>query len=92
VDCFTRYLAHTGKRVSRAEYEANLTAKIDDPAFTDDILPLLARSVAGDSVAGYDESRLAFDALAGFDAAHAWANIHRAFITLLPGAPWKGPR
>lgn len=88
VDCFTRYLAHTGKRISRAEYEANLAAKIDDPAFTEDILPLLARGVAFDSDdAAHDAGRLDFDAPEGFDAARAWADVHRAFITLLPGDP-----
>lgn len=83
VDCFTRYLAHTGKRVSRAEYEANLAEKIDDPAFTTDILPLLTHAAASDSGG---------DASDRFDAARAWADVHRAFITILPGEPWKRPR
>jgi hypothetical protein len=93
VDCFARYLAHTGKRVSRAEYEANLAGRIDDPAFTKDILPLLARGVAYDSGdATYDAGRLAYDASEEFDAVQAWADVHRAFITILPGVPWKGPK
>jgi len=86
VDCFTRYLAHTGKRVSRAEYEANLAEKIDDPAFTKDILPLLTHGGA------YEAGGRADDAPEGFDAARAWADVHRAFITRLPGESWKGPR
>jgi len=93
VDCFTRYLAHTGKRVSRAEYEANLAAKIDDPAFTKDILPLLTHRGAYDSNdVAYDVGGLAFDVPDDFDAAQAWADVHRAFITRLPGEPWKRPR
>jgi predicted nucleotidyltransferase component of viral defense system len=86
VDCFTRYLAHTGKRVTRAEYEANLAEKIDDPAFTNDILPLLTHGVA------HEAGGRAYDAPESLDAARAWANVHRAFITRLPGESWKGPR
>ncbi|MEY4949642.1 MAG: hypothetical protein RL698_1853 [Pseudomonadota bacterium] len=93
VDCFARYLAHTGKRISRAEYEANLAAKIDDPAFTKDILPLLARGLAYDSDdAAYDAGCLAYDAPEEFDAVQAWADVHRAFITMLPGEAWKRPK
>ena len=46
IECFHHYLAAGGHRISRAEYEANMATKLDDPAFTDDILPLL---VATDS-------------------------------------------
>lgn len=93
VDCFTRYLAHTGKRVSRAEYEANMSEKIADPAFTQDIFPLLVRGVAYDSDdAAYDAGRLAFDAPTEFDAVQAWADVHRAFVELLPGDAWKRPK
>ena len=91
VDCFARYLAHTGKRVSRAEYEANLAAKIDDPAFTEDILPLLARGLAYDSAAD-GAGRLVSDPAEQFDAKQAWAQVHGAFVSLLPGEPWKGPK
>ena len=69
---------------ARAEYEANLAAKIEDPAFTQDILPLLARSPA------YDAGRLSFDVAEQFDAKQAWAQVHGAFVSLLPGVPWKG--
>lgn len=48
VECFQRYLAHGGHRVSRAEYEANLAAKIEDPAFTGDLLPLLVATAAAE--------------------------------------------
>jgi len=33
VDCFNRYLEHEGLRVSRAEFEANLAEKMEDPEF-----------------------------------------------------------
>jgi predicted nucleotidyltransferase component of viral defense system len=41
VTCFERYLQHDGISVSRAEFEKNLIAKLDDPAFLNDISPLL---------------------------------------------------
>lgn len=42
VACFLRYLEHSGQRISRAEFEANLEDKLADPAFLGDISPLLA--------------------------------------------------
>ena len=41
VSCFERYMTHENASVSRAEFEANLTAKMHDNAFLEDILPLL---------------------------------------------------
>jgi predicted nucleotidyltransferase component of viral defense system len=41
VECFERYLEEGNTRISRAEFEANLTAKLQMPAFLDDIAPLL---------------------------------------------------
>lgn len=48
VSCFLRYLGASGHRVSRAELEANLAAKLGDGAFTRDIEPLLAPGAAWD--------------------------------------------
>jgi predicted nucleotidyltransferase component of viral defense system len=42
VECFRRYLDHAGHRVSRAEFEANLAAKLSDPRFLEGVAPLLA--------------------------------------------------
>lgn len=42
VSCFRRYLDEAGLRVSRAEFEANLAAKLGDSRFRRDIKPLLA--------------------------------------------------
>jgi len=42
VTCFLRYLDEEGLRVSRAEFEANLAAKLEDPMFARDMDPLLA--------------------------------------------------
>jgi predicted nucleotidyltransferase component of viral defense system len=41
VHCFLQYMKHEGNSVSRAEYEANLSEKLDDNAFLEDINPLL---------------------------------------------------
>jgi len=48
VQCFLEYLSQSGLRVSRAEFEANLAAKLTDPAFTQDVAPLLGPGVAWD--------------------------------------------
>jgi len=45
VHCFLQYLDQGGLRVSRAEFEANLAAKLADPAFERDVEPLLAPRV-----------------------------------------------
>ncbi|MFH1845359.1 MAG: nucleotidyl transferase AbiEii/AbiGii toxin family protein [bacterium] len=42
VECFQRYLEQTNLRVSRAEFEENLSAKLNDSRFLNDIAPLLA--------------------------------------------------
>ena len=54
VECFERYMEHEGHRVSRAEFEANMDAKMRDPEFNGDIGPLLA-GVTYDPVAAYCE-------------------------------------
>ncbi len=50
VRCFGAYLAAAGQKVSRAEFEANLEAKLQDTAFKRDIEPLLVP----DAWAAYD--------------------------------------
>jgi predicted nucleotidyltransferase component of viral defense system len=45
VECFARYLAHDGKRVSRAELEMNLHEKLSDETFLSDVRPLVAPDV-----------------------------------------------
>lgn len=76
VECFEGYLAHEGARISRAEFEANLAAKMADPAFTDDVRPLLASHL--------------MDAEPGFDPVVAVAIVREELISRLPGEPWKG--
>lgn len=45
VECFERYLMNGGISISRAEFEENLVGKLRDPAFIDDIEPLLPTGV-----------------------------------------------
>jgi predicted nucleotidyltransferase component of viral defense system len=46
VECFERYLENSGLSISRAEFEENLADKLKDPAFIDDIEPLLPVGVS----------------------------------------------
>lgn len=48
VSCFRHYLENDGLRVSRAEFEQNLAAKLGDSTFARDIEPLLAPRIAWD--------------------------------------------
>lgn len=51
VECFQRYIEHNGLRVSRAEFEANLAAKLGTATFREDIQPLLSADVTYDAAA-----------------------------------------
>jgi predicted nucleotidyltransferase component of viral defense system len=48
VECFRHYTDHGGTPVSRAQFEANLEPKFQDPAFLEDIDPLLRPGVMFD--------------------------------------------
>lgn len=50
VVCFQRYLENDGLRISRAEFEANLQEKLNDPDFGRDLDPLLASGVKWDLI------------------------------------------
>jgi predicted nucleotidyltransferase component of viral defense system len=51
IECFSQYMAHEKRRITRAEFEKNLHAKATDPAFLDDLPPLLAEGVRYDASA-----------------------------------------
>jgi predicted nucleotidyltransferase component of viral defense system len=55
VECFLGYLAHEGKRVTRAELEMNLQEKLSDETFISDVDPLIAPDTAWNlgEAAGY---------------------------------------
>jgi predicted nucleotidyltransferase component of viral defense system len=75
VGCFSKYLVADGLRVSRAELEANLAAKMKDRRFITDLQPLLAPGiewepvVAAEWLADEVAPRLGGDAWKGSDAA-----------------------
>ncbi|MBI3184680.1 MAG: nucleotidyl transferase AbiEii/AbiGii toxin family protein [Myxococcales bacterium] len=48
VEAFLRYLEHQGRKVSRRDFEANLDAKLADPEFPKEVVPLLARGTTWD--------------------------------------------
>ena len=50
IECFQRYMAHDGATVSRAEFEANLHAKLASDVFRDDIRLLVPVDVDYDPV------------------------------------------
>lgn len=49
VACFTQYMSHEGHAVSRAQFEQNLHDKQSDPAFLEDIKPLLRTDIQYDA-------------------------------------------
>lgn len=55
VECFSRYLEHDDKRVTRAEFEMNLHEKLSDHTFLSDVEPLIAPDTIWniDEAAGY---------------------------------------
>ena len=52
--CFRRYMEHGGTPVSRAQFESNLAAKVNDRSFLEDVKPLLASGIAYDPAAAYE--------------------------------------
>ena len=48
VQTFLRYMEHEGHSITRAQFEENLTLKMQDPAFLADIRPLLITDVNWD--------------------------------------------
>jgi len=54
VECFVRYMEAAGARVSRAEFEANLSEKLESPSFLGDLAPLLPTGVIFDAPTGGD--------------------------------------
>lgn len=73
VHCFQRYMDHSKTHVTRAQFEANISSKLRDPAFRKDIQPLLAPDAPI------------------FDIDREGGLVIAAFLSLLPGASWKGP-
>lgn len=71
---FEQYMVFNNSKVSRAEFEANLTYKLTDRAFTEDILPLLPHSETGNKANELLDTE----------------KIQKEIICQLPGEGWKG--
>lgn len=54
VECFQRYISHDGVAVSRAEFEANLAAKLKTDVFVEDIRPLIPAEIEYDPMIAAD--------------------------------------
>jgi hypothetical protein len=54
IKCFQRYLAHGELTVSRAQFEENLTDKMQDDAFLEDVEPLLPTGVKYQAQTAYN--------------------------------------
>ena len=74
VECFGRYLQRSAVRISRAEAEQRMFAKLNNPGFLADMRPLLAATEA---------ARLTDDAMKA-----AFAKVFYRYVTLIPGDPW----
>jgi hypothetical protein len=74
VECFGRYLQRSEVRISRAEAEQRMFAKLNNPGFLADMRPLLAAAEA---------ERLTDDAMKA-----AFAKVFYRYVTLIPGDPW----
>ena len=72
VHCFVEYLGAEGHRVSRAEFEANLAGKLQDPIFLADLQPLLAPGVTWDLDAA---AEWAFEAITPRLRGNSWKGI-----------------
>ncbi len=75
IRCFLRYMETGRSHVSRAEFEANLAEKLADRVFRADVGPLLALNAG---------------AWIDFSVVRAEESVHRSFISLLSGEPWRG--
>ena len=69
IECFNGYLSWSKLRVSRAEFEANLFAKLSDPRFLNDITPLLVPGCPWDAE---DAARYAREELLGRMPGEPW--------------------
>ncbi len=61
VHCFQEYMKHEDSSVTRAQFEENLAGKLKDPAFLNDVQPLLSPgSPVFDAITEYEQIRKSF--------------------------------
>jgi len=54
IDCFQRYIAVGGQKITRAQFEENMVRKMQDTAFLEDVVPLLPTEVSYQAETAYD--------------------------------------
>jgi nucleotidyltransferase AbiEii toxin of type IV toxin-antitoxin system len=74
IEYFLCYLHQAQLRISRAEAEQRMLAKLRNPRFMTDMRPLIAPAAAG--------------ALTDGAVRKAFADVFTTFVTRLPGEPW----
>ena len=74
VEYFGRYLQRSEMRISRAEAEQRMFAKLNNPGFLADLRPLLAATEAAKLTDGAMKA--------------AFVKVFSRFVILLPGDPW----
>ena len=75
VECFLLYLERSDIRISRAQAEERMFAKLNNPGFIADMRPLVTPEQA---------KKLTDDSIH-----RAFTEVFRIFITALPGDPWQ---
>jgi predicted nucleotidyltransferase component of viral defense system len=88
ITSFLKYIEHEGLHVSRAEFEANMYEKLQDPHFRTDIEPLLVSAAFQEDA--FEKG--AFQTRAPYDPDAAYQQVHEALLHLLPGDAWKRPK
>jgi predicted nucleotidyltransferase component of viral defense system len=69
ISCFLKYMEHEGHKVSRAEFEKNLSEKFQDSRFLEDIGPLLMKDSGWDF---HKAANFVFDCLIIHLPGEAW--------------------
>lgn len=75
VECFLLYLERSDVRISRAQAEQRMFAKLNNPGFIADMRPLATSAHA--------------EKLTDDEIKQNFSNVFRMFITALPGDPWQ---
>lgn len=75
VECFLLYLERAETRISRAQAEQRMFAKLNNPGFIADMRPLVTRAQA--------------EKLTDEEIKRAFTGVFRSFITILPGEAWQ---
>ena len=75
VEMFGRYLAPSGQVISRAQAQERMFAKLANPRFLLDMLPLLPAAPA--------------EALTDVSTAESFCRVFTTLIDQLPGEPWR---